>query len=744
MRRRLRATLGAAALATTAVVLPLSTQSAAADATPTNPDLQFGVPRIVDPIHTFGEPDIKVGPVANTPGGYPISVSGPAGTGTQRSVWDISTDGGDSYRTVYDIPQGQAPAQAPAKETNGPGGGDTEIVFDHTGKMYYNDLYALACFTAGTTPDNGATVASNANGCSDGGSADRQWMGLYDPKPGEPTISAYTGPKPLQYMEYNDGGGRVDRSTDGLNFTLAGSYAESTGNNEDSPIVVDQYTGKVLAGMTQGGNFALAEGTPDATGNLTFAQIDTKIPTSGSVHSLFPVTVQDSNRNVYIVYVPQSSNAALGTKAFHVYYIWAAPGADNTWSQWHGPYRVDNVGDDNHTALMPWAAAGADGNLDVVWYDTNRVENPSKVDSSNPKAWNVEFAQINAADSDAPAIEQTTVTPHPFHYNSICISGTGCITSQGDRNLADFFEVTLDPDGRAHIVYPDTSNGLIQTGFSPGDGLADHHGAPLVTTVTQMTGRNAWTGAPLSATETRDPSSTISDPTKDSLVDKALGGTYAQGADITDVAVSQDSSNLVFTVKTAGSSLGAAAQAAQAAFGQLVIRWQSGNTLYYAEAEQPAAPEPVGSAATQYYAGATQSIDLCSVSACEPHYLTYPGAANGGNSVTGTTTSDASGTTYTIKVPLSDVGNPSAGTQLEELGAYVFAAPQSANTSATNAQAEAEQGVPTEIEGTRTINYLVGGSVGAELPESPVVVLLPATAVGVLGLAFARRRRRAA
>src|SRR5439155_2462009 len=63
---------------------------------------------------------------------------------------------------------------------------------------------------------------------------------------------------------------------------------------------------------------------------------------------------------------------------------------------------------------------------------------------------------------------------------------------------------------------------------------------------------------------------------------------------------------------------------------QYVTRWQFGNTIYYAAMENTAANRP------SFYAGKAQSIDLCSVSACFPHVLTYPEPHFGGNAESGT------------------------------------------------------------------------------------------------------------
>src|SRR5437870_5186790 len=111
--------------------------------------ITFGVPRIVDPIHLYGEPDIKIGPTGD------VHVSGPQGTGGQRSIWNLSVDNGDSWRVVQGLPAHQA--VAPNKSSAGPGGGDTEIAIARNNRAFFSDLYSLTCFTAATTSDSGKT-----------------------------------------------------------------------------------------------------------------------------------------------------------------------------------------------------------------------------------------------------------------------------------------------------------------------------------------------------------------------------------------------------------------------------------------------------------------------------------------------------------------------------------------------------------------------------------------------------------
>src|SRR5437764_5556776 len=124
--------------------------------------IKFGVPRVVDPIHVYGEPDIKVAPNGT------VYVSGPQGTGVQRSIWNASYDNGDSYRLVQDNKTATAYPSAliPTKSTLGPGGGDTELAVDRHSNVYYADLPAPACLPTRHSNEHGQTVQSTPAGRS--------------------------------------------------------------------------------------------------------------------------------------------------------------------------------------------------------------------------------------------------------------------------------------------------------------------------------------------------------------------------------------------------------------------------------------------------------------------------------------------------------------------------------------------------------------------------------------------------
>jgi len=370
VRRTALVSLPVLALAVTGAALA----PPSAGATSASSSLSFGVPRVVDPIHVYGEPDIAVNPRTGA-----VHASGPQGTGTQRSIYNISVDGGDSYRIVQNLPMNADKADAtgylPTKSALGPGGGDTEIAIAHNGQAFFNDLAGLVTFPALTTKDDGRTTSVANPLAIPKPLGDRQWMALFDPRPSDHTTSAYKGNLPLNYMEYADqtNGDQVATSTDGVDYSHdAGIYANDGMHAPNHGVpVVDQHTGKFL-GLTSnttdkdgnGTDLALVVGVPDGTGKLTFHYhpVATRLP--GSPETLFPVLAQDGARNLYAVWIDHTT--------YQVYYAWARPGADDEWQTWSKPRMISRA--PANVNVFPWVAAGkAPGIIDVAWYGTSKT-----------------------------------------------------------------------------------------------------------------------------------------------------------------------------------------------------------------------------------------------------------------------------------------------------------------------------------------------------------------------------------
>src|SRR5438552_1193090 len=609
------------ALLLTAGTLPVLAQ--------TPPPIKFEVPAVVDPIHTNGEPDIAIDPQGR------VFVSGPTGTGTQRSVWLGSVDRGHTFRIIN---PGLPPNELLI--TNAPPGGcDTDYNFDRSDKQYFADLYALACLRTATTTDGGATVSQSTYpaGCGGIPGADRQWLAVYDPPEGTPNQSAYRGPRPLIYLEYNNvvSGAQWNMSNSavdplpggpGLTYVVAtkGTTSPCTANasfyaplGADGYPAIDQVTGKVLqaAGSQNSDgtfNLLLNIGTPDVSGDLSFL--------------VFPSSAKPCGDSSKLIHIADG-----------------LPGSPSTFF-----------------TLLSMAIAR---NLSIT----------------------------------------CAVSPHPMHYNDVCLAGTGCIAQQGNRNLADFFAVTIDHTGAAEIVYDDTSNGLAQQGFTPtGNQTVDHAGAGVITVARQSS------GAGLFGTNVSGPSNAptigISDNFGDALY-PVIGGTNVLGMDILSNSISLSGNILTVTTRIVDLSnpRATALRIAGTAFLQYITRWQMGNTIYFVAMENT----PLNN--TTFFAGKAQSVDLCSVSACFPHVITYPEPGLGGATETGSikcpsTPSASNPCTLTINVNVADVGNPTSSSLLEEVGSYSFASAHQSGAM-TNAQAEADD-VPLQVDGVCCYNTL--------------------------------------
>jgi hypothetical protein len=708
---RPRILLAAGVVLAAALAIPAVAQPVAAS-TPSTGGIAFSTPTIVDPLHTWGEPDVGINPVDGT-----YYSSGPTGTGTQRSMWELSRDAGRTFRPL-------SPGVPPSALTGTnapPGGGDTDIAFDHAGKQYFSDLYALSCFRMATTGDDGQAISEQPfpGGCAGQPPADRQWFAMFDP-PGGVTGSAYRGPFPLLYLEYNDltGGARWVASTDGLTFHQAGGGAACCVDGYPS---VDQQTGQVLqVGSDNAGNLALNIGTADATGDLHFlddpgggglitAVSKSWLAAHGDPNDLFPVSSIDRADNLWVFFVTENKDDPA------LQQIWVTVAAARTgWRTWAPPVQVSDGSTATGDAvnLMPWIKAGAAGWADGVWYGSGPGSDGKLADANADagQAWNVFLGQLHWPVDSTGAVITTQrpqrslvkVSPHPMHYNDVCENGTGCIEVQGNRNLADFFNLQLDSQGAAVIVYDDTSNQLLQPGAPTSAQAADHAGAPLVTIAHQSAGMGLY-GHRVSGVSNA-PVESFADSAHDARY-PVVAGPSVPGMDLTNssVALSADGRTLDVTMKVADlSDVPGTTLAVQAPLLSYVTRWtlhsRGQDLIYYAEMETDAT-----GASPQFYAGQAQSVDLCSVSACFPHVITYPEFGPGSNSVSGAVDCAAKPCTITIHVPVADVGSPSAGSLLEEIGAYSFAEshPQAA---LTNAQAQLDN-VPLEVDGACCYNY---------------------------------------
>ncbi|HET8557932.1 MAG TPA: hypothetical protein VFL58_11555, partial [Gaiellaceae bacterium] len=392
---------------------------------------------------------------------------GPTGFSNAADYAQVSTDGGDQFHLMGTGPRGQ--------QTIG-GGGDCVVASGELPNAQGNYQYAyaglgaLSGFSTATSPDNGHTLTpagvDTAGGVtSNGALADRQWMTFTD-----------AGTVLLTYNQQQPRNAVVIKSTDGGLTYGAGSAIAAPDPDFPGPMHWIPSLHTVVMPWTKGEqvNLAISQDGGDTWTDCVVAKGDT---VAGGTAGFATADV-DSAGNVYVAWADSAD-----------YHTWLASlhaadvakcnqsiadventpdGEPTVQPGFTAPVQMDR--DAVSTTVFPWVAAGGTpGRAAVAFYGTPQDGDPNT--SGFRGAWDVYVSQTTDAFDAVPKVGQVKATTHPFHYDSICLNGLGCDTTEpGDRSLADFFAITYNQkDGRLSVVYdrgnkqPDDSSGYVAT-----------------------------------------------------------------------------------------------------------------------------------------------------------------------------------------------------------------------------------------------------------------------------------------
>lgn len=173
-------------------------------------------------------------------------------------------------------------------------------------------------------------------------------------------------------------------------------------------------------------------------------------PMGSSGENLFPALDVDGFGNVYAVW---SDNSTI--------YFSSSTDQGSTWSTAVPVNQGATVGKAN---VFPWIAADANGHAVVVWFGADRAGNSNNTSVMEPCAagsttcmtdwanWNVYLAETTNGHDAAPVFVQSVASDHVVHRGTISTGGLG---GGANRNLGDYFQVSLDPQHRANIAFSD-------------------------------------------------------------------------------------------------------------------------------------------------------------------------------------------------------------------------------------------------------------------------------------------------
>lgn len=311
---------------------------------------------------------------------------------------------------------------------------------------------------------------------------DRQWIEFYK---GDYVFMMYRAPIPATPLY-------VATSIDG-GLTYPVTSLVSTGGTTPGYISVDQNTGWIYVGHLSSSALFVSRAKFDATNPLAPLSFQTVTVDNTTPHGhLFDAVKVGRDGTVYAVW----------SDDHNIFYSYSTDHG----ATWSVKTQVSNptfaIADRNgvtqtvKTNIFPWLEAGTAGRVDFVWFATTEATNNDNAD------WVVMFSQATNANTSTPVFRQVVASDHFIHAGNVSEMGLG---GAANRNLLDYFQVSLDPQGGAMIAFADDHN--------------DFTGHTYVTR--QISGPSAYSGANGTGyvTTVTPAPAPAQDPTKPQVVD---------------------------------------------------------------------------------------------------------------------------------------------------------------------------------------------------------------------------------
>jgi hypothetical protein len=702
---RVPAACTALALAALIAATALAPAGAKAGGTRNDSLVTFTPATVVDPILFGGEPGLNFDPTTGT--GQRSFVDWPVSSRQNIGVLFRSQDGGLTYTKRYADPTSATEAgplctgrQVPT--CGGGGGGDTDVNIGENGTVYFSSQESLADQLMGTSTDHGTTFPADhvdpvVSKC---GPVDRQWIAHW--KGTKTVFLAYHIPAVGECINRSDNDGAtgswsIPNGPQIPFVTQSGALvADNTGGIHNKALYV-AYLGD---GSPLGSGFTVATSTDGAK-----SFVNHKIP-DANPDGNFTKIFLDRKGNIYATWIENNVTMLSVSKAT------AGDNKTKPGTDWTEPVEVS--ASPVRISIFSDGVAGDPGRIAILYYGTTAsAKTPDDVKPGQGGWYPYVAVSTNALDAH-PTFHQTRIAHRINQDDNICTAGTACAATGGNRNLLDYFDLSLDKQGHLGFVWTDTNNAT-KMGFikvaRQASGPSLYAGQPDARQVAR------GNGYPDAAGDAKYPiygakiNTAKNQPTLD------LRGTTVRLKDAKTLEVSMSltsSSGLDKGVPGGGQSLDGATPIQQAKY---VTRWDYLGHSYYAGANVAAGTS--GDAAPTYYAGEVSNDE--GVLAAGGGTTYYGNSYKALKPATGKVLSGK----LVIDVPVATVGSPKAGAKLYSVGSYAMVGPNDAAVVLNT--------IPVTVDSTPTFDTALpkaGTAVKVGGPSSTHGVTVPGVPTG--------------
>lgn len=505
-----------------------------------------------------------------------IFVDWPLSSRTEVGQLSRSTDGGDSFRLLFD----PLCAQRSRPNCFTGGGGDTVTDVNLVdGTLFYADQeFFLGHEGLASSTDHGDSfpvmrqhVITNPTGITD-----RQWLA----SAGNAVTTTETATVPATelgaFLAYRQGVGRF--YVQGIRASDGSPLPQSVPQREDvlrsGPLRVDTTGGPGRGWLYQPyttGNSTVTVATAHGAKYQDPSAWDVpETPLWDDVSFLFPWLELDSHGNAYMVWIAGSEPASpeIGNVGFVMYSASDIDHPENNpnicnpecgrpGSKWTDPARVSPLKEDCRScpditsAVFSEVVAGEEGQIAISYLGTS--DHIGASDFADSSTWDAYAAVISNAHQAGgqPAIVTTGRVSHrPVHRNRICTGGFGCTGPGADRSLADMIDIGVDQSGRVGVVYGDNNSGFgtqVSSSTNP-----DEAARPFAHFAKQVSGPSLFGGQNISVTV---PSDGSVDAVADATWPNQEGGALLRSLDARSLSVQAEGTEVVARLDLADARL---------------------------------------------------------------------------------------------------------------------------------------------------------------------------------------------